>query len=174
MKYVRTTNKFLYKRKSDFFPQSKSGHLKCRSQQRWCDETSSPHHLLQPLQFTVHSVLARFLLSFASVFFLFSCPVCVVTRSISVCVVSLFLLICLLLAPPYIMSFVLLIVCWVSVGPVIFASRSGDDVQLQFVWLVMVFLWCTEGEGCPSVLVFKSGGPNTFDSSLGVSYLDQV
>jgi len=37
-----------------------------------------------------------------------------------------------------------------------------------------VFLWCTGGEGCPSDLVLKSGGPITFDSISGVSALAQV
>jgi len=44
----------------------------------------------------------------------------------------------------------------------------------KFVWCDLVFLWCTGGEGCPSDLVLKSGGPITFDSRSGVSSLAQV
>jgi len=41
--------------------------------------------------------------------------------------------------------------------------------EILFDWL-----WWTKGEGCPFVLVLKSGGPITFDSRLGVISLVQV
>jgi hypothetical protein len=44
----------------------------------------------------------------------------------------------------------------------------------NLVWLDLVFLWCTGGEGCPSDLTIKSGGPITFDLRSGVSSLAQV
>jgi len=44
----------------------------------------------------------------------------------------------------------------------------------NLVWHDLVFLWCIGGEGCPSDLVLKSGGPITFDSRSRVNYLAQV
>ena len=87
---------------------------------------------------------------------------------------SLFLLICLLFSPQHIMSFVILFVCWLSVGRLLLLRDRESVSSCKLVWRDLVFLWCTEGEGCPSVLVLKSGGPITFDSRLGVSSLDQV
>jgi hypothetical protein len=49
-------------------------------------------------------------------------------------VVSLFLLICLLLAPPHIMSVVILLCVPVAGGPVNFASRPEVGVRLQFLF----------------------------------------
>lgn len=42
-----------------------------------------------------------------------------------------------------------------------------------FFLLARVFLWWTRGDGCPSDLVLKSGGPIAFDSRSRVSSLVQ-
>jgi hypothetical protein len=66
---------------------------------------------------------------------------------------SLFLLICLLFAPSLIMSFVLLIVCWVPVGRLLLLRDRESVSSCNLVWLDMVILWSTGGEG---VLLFWS------------------
>ena len=66
---------------------------------------------------------------------------------------SLFLLICLLLAPPYIMSFVLLIVCWVPVGR-LFLLRDRESVSSCNLFGL---LWCFSGvPGVRGALLFWS------------------
>jgi len=87
---------------------------------------------------------------------------------------SLFLLICLLFTPPHIMSFVILFVCWFSVGRLLLLRDRESVSRCNLVWRDFVFLLCTGGEGRPSILVLKFGGPITFDSRSGVSSLDQV
>jgi len=87
---------------------------------------------------------------------------------------SLFLLIYLLFAPLLVMSFVLLFVCWFPVGRLLLLRDRESVSSCILVWLDMVFLWCTGGEGCPYDLVLKSGGPITFVSRSGVSSLVQV
>jgi len=87
---------------------------------------------------------------------------------------SLFLLICFLFAPSHIMSVVILFYMLVSGGPITFASRLKSVSSCNLVWRDLVFLWCTEGEGCPSDLILKSGGLITFDSRSRVSSLYQV
>jgi len=53
--------------------------------------------------------------------------------------------------------------------------RDRESVSsCNLFWPDMVFLWCTRGEGCPTILVLKSSGPITFDSRSGVSSLAQV
>lgn len=59
----------------------------------------------------------------------------------------------------------------VSDGPVTFASRSESVSSCILVLLDLVFLWYTGGEGCPSDLVIKSGGPITFVLRSEVSSL---
>jgi hypothetical protein len=72
------------------------------------------------------------------------------------------------------MSFAIPFVCWLPVGRLILIQDRELVSSCSFVWRDLVFLWCTEGEGCPSVLVLKSGGPITFDSRsesvLWISY----
>jgi hypothetical protein len=58
-----------------------------------------------------------------------------------------------------------------SDGPVILLRDRELVSSGIIVWLATVFLWCTEGKGCPSKLVMKSGGPITFDSRSGASSL---
>ena len=87
---------------------------------------------------------------------------------------SLFLLICLLFAAPLIMLFVLLFVCWFSVGRLILLRDQEFVSNCILLWLDLLFLWYTESEGCPFDLVIKSGGTITFDSRLEVSSLAQV
>ena len=84
---------------------------------------------------------------------------------------SLFLLIGLLFALLLIMSFVLLFVCWFPVGQLLLLRDWESVSSCNLVWLDLVFLWCTGGEGCPSVLVLKSSGPITLDSRSEVSSL---
>ena len=53
--------------------------------------------------------------------------------------------------------------------------RDWESVSSNnLVWLDLVFLWCTGGEGCSSDLVLKFGGPITFDSRSGVRSLAHV
>jgi len=87
---------------------------------------------------------------------------------------SLFLLICLLFTPQHILSFVILFVCWFPVDRLLLLRDRKSVSSCKLVWCDLVFLWRTEGERCPSVLVIKSGGPITFDSRSGVNSWDQV
>ena len=66
---------------------------------------------------------------------------------------SLFLLMCSSFAPPLIMSFVLLIVCWFSVGRLLLLRDRESVSSCNLVWLDVVILWSTGGEG---VLLFWS------------------
>ena len=87
---------------------------------------------------------------------------------------GLFLLICLLFAPPHIMSFVILFVCWFPMSQLILIWdwESVASCNLVLTWFgVSLVYW---DEGCPSDLVLKSGGTITFDSWLRVSSLAQV
>ncbi|RHN54983.1 hypothetical protein MtrunA17_Chr5g0412811 [Medicago truncatula] len=72
------------------------------------------------------------------------------------------------------MSFVILFVCWFLGAPLLLLRDRESVSSCKLVWRDLVFLWCIEGEGCPSVLVLKSGGLITFGSRLGVSSLEQV
>jgi len=83
---------------------------------------------------------------------------------------SIFFLICLLL-PPLVLSFVLLFVCWFPVGRLLLLRDRESESSCNLVWRDLVFLWCIEVEGCPPDLVLKSGGPITFDSRSGVSFV---
>lgn len=87
---------------------------------------------------------------------------------------SIFLLICLLFAPSRIFSFVILFLRWFSVGRLLLLRDRESVSSCNFVLLDLVFLWCTEGEGCPSDLVLKPGGLIIFDSRSEVSSLAQV
>jgi len=58
---------------------------------------------------------------------------------------SLFLLICLLFAPPHVMLFVLLFVFWFAVGRLCFLQDQDSVSSYNLVWLDMVFLGCTGG-----------------------------
>ena len=60
---------------------------------------------------------------------------------------SLFLLICLLFAPPHVMSFVLLFVFWFLVGRLLFLQDRDLVSSCNLVWLDIVILWSTGGEG---------------------------
>jgi len=77
-------------------------------------------------------------------------------------------------SPSNVFDFVILFVCWFSVGRLILLRDWESVSSGNLVWCDLVFLWCTRGEGCPSDLVLKSGGPITFDSRSGVSSLAQV
>jgi hypothetical protein len=73
----------------------------------------------------------------------------------------------------YLLSFVLLIVRWISMGRLIlFRDRSWSLAAILFGWLWYSLV--DRGEGCPYDLVLKSGGSVTFDSRSGVSSLAEV
>jgi len=80
----------------------------------------------------------------------------------------------LMFAPPQIMLIVLHSVCWILVGRLLLLRDHELVSSCNLVWLALVLLWWTGGEGCPSVLVRKSDEPIAFDSRLGVSSLVQV
>jgi len=71
------------------------------------------------------------------------------------------------------MSFVILFVCWFPVGRLLLLRDRESVSSCNLVGCDLVFLWCIGGEGCPSDLFLKTGGPITFDSRSRVSSLVQ-
>jgi hypothetical protein len=72
------------------------------------------------------------------------------------------------------MSSVLLIACLILMGRLFLLRDRKWKSSSNLVWLASMFLWWTEGKGCPSDLVLKYGGPIAFDSRSGVSSWIQV